>query len=67
VRFDEAERWLTVTRGPLIVACNLGGAAQRVPMAIGHNAQILFASEQDIRLVEDQVKLPPDSVALIGR
>jgi len=67
VSFDETARWLVVTRGSVIIACNLGGAAQRVPAAIGRNAQILLASEQDVRLVEDQVELPPDSVALIGR
>jgi maltooligosyltrehalose trehalohydrolase len=66
VRFDETTRWLVVTRGSVIVACNLGGDAQRVPAAIGRDAQILLASEQDVRLVEDQVELPRDSVALIG-
>jgi maltooligosyltrehalose trehalohydrolase len=66
VRFDETTRWLVVTRGSVIVACNLADAAQRVPAAIGRDAQILLASEQDVRLVEDQVELPRDSVALIG-
>jgi maltooligosyltrehalose trehalohydrolase len=66
VRFDETARWLVMRRGPVAVGCNLGGAAQRVPGGIGRDAQILLASEKQIRLVDDCLDLPPNAVAVIG-
>ncbi len=64
--FDEEARWLVMTRGTAAVACNLAGGAQRVPLAIGRNAQILVASDQEVRVLDDKVELPPESVAIFS-
>jgi maltooligosyltrehalose trehalohydrolase len=66
VSFDEEARWLVMTRGTAAVACNLAGGAQRVPLAIGRDAQILVASDREIRVADDKVELPPESVAIFS-
>jgi hypothetical protein len=66
VSFDEEARWLVLTRGTAAVACNLAGGAQRVPLAIGRDAQILVASDREVRVVEDKADLPPESVAIFS-
>jgi maltooligosyltrehalose trehalohydrolase len=66
VSFDESARWLVMRRGSVAVACNLAGAAQRVPCAIGGAAQILLTSDNNVRLVADGIELPPEAVAVIG-
>ena len=66
VSFDEDARWLVMKRGTAAVACNLAGGAQRVPLAIGRDAQILVASDREVRVVEDKAELPPESVAIFS-
>jgi maltooligosyltrehalose trehalohydrolase len=66
VSFDEEARWLVLTRGTAAVACNFAGGAQRVPLAIGRDAQILVASDREVRVVEDKAELPPESVAIFS-
>ena len=66
VSFDAEARWLVMTRGTAAVACNLAGGAQRVPLAIGRDAQILVASDREVRVVEDKAELPPESVAIFS-
>jgi maltooligosyltrehalose trehalohydrolase len=66
VRFDERARWLVMKRGEMAVACNLGGAAQRVDSDLGGEPHILVASEKQVRLLDNRLELPPDSVAVIG-
>ena len=66
VSFDAEARWLVMTRGTAAVACNLAGGVQRVPLAIGRDAQILVASDREVRVVEDKAELPPESVAIFS-
>ncbi|MPZ76896.1 MAG: malto-oligosyltrehalose trehalohydrolase [Deltaproteobacteria bacterium] len=67
VSFDDKARWLVVTRGPVAVACNLADSAQGVHAGIRANAQILLASDKEIRVMDDRVELPPDTVAVLGK
>jgi maltooligosyltrehalose trehalohydrolase len=64
VRFDEEAQWLVLERGNLRVACNLGQAP--VNVAVGDAAQILLASDDSIALSGANIKLGPDSVALLS-
>ena len=66
VRFDEAARWLTVERGPIIVACNLATGAQRVPIGREQSNQVLLTSDPMIELNASGAALPPDSVVVLG-
>jgi maltooligosyltrehalose trehalohydrolase len=63
--FDENAKWFVVRRGPVVVACNLSDIAQRVPAGLGHGSKFLLASQDDVRLADDGVALPPDSVAIL--
>ncbi len=64
VRFDEQAQWLMLERGSLRIACNLGQAA--VDMEVGNGAQLLLASDDSIALSGANIKLGPDSVALVS-
>ncbi len=63
VRFDEQAQWLVLERGALRIACNLGQAP--VEVEIGSGAQMLLASDESISLSGTNIKLGPDSVAVL--
>ncbi len=64
VRFDEEAQWLVLERGNLRVACNLG--QRPVDVEVGDGAQILLASDDSITLSGSNLKLGPDSVAVMS-
>ena len=64
VRFNEDAQWLVLERGNLRVACNLGQAP--VEVEVGDGSQILLASDDSIALSGANVKLGPDSVAVVS-
>jgi maltooligosyltrehalose trehalohydrolase len=63
VRFDEDAQWLVLERGALRIACNLG--REPVEVEIGSGGQLLLASDESISLSETNLKLGPDSVAVL--
>ena len=63
VNFDETAKWFVVRRGPVVVACNLNQVTQRV--GIEPASQLLLASDDKVRLSQDVIELPPDSVAIL--
>ena len=63
--FDESAKWFVVRRGPVVVACNLSDIAQRVPVGLDPDAEVLLASESNVQFTHDAVVLPPDSVAIL--
>jgi len=64
VRFDEEAQWLVLERGNLRIACNLGQAP--VNVEVGNGAQVLLASDDSIALSTANIKLGPDSVAVLS-
>jgi maltooligosyltrehalose trehalohydrolase len=64
VRFDEEAQWLVLERGNLRVACNLG--QEPVNVEVGNGAQVLLASDDSIALSSANIKLGPDSVAVLS-
>jgi maltooligosyltrehalose trehalohydrolase len=64
VLFDEEAQWLVLERGNLRVACNLGKAP--VELEMGDSSQILLASDASIALNGPNIKLGPDSVAVMS-
>lgn len=64
VRFDEQERWLAVSRGPVSVVCNLGKEARRLQT---ERAAILLRSDRRVTVADGRLELPNDSVAVLGR
>lgn len=65
VSFDETAKWFVVKRSPVVVACNLNQATQEVPAGIEPASRLLLASEDKVRLSQDAIELPPDSVAIL--
>jgi len=64
--YDEDARWLLVSRGPLRIAANLGGAPVRLPLAVGALApNLLAASNPDIKVTLDAISLPAASFAVV--
>ena len=63
VRFDEDKRWLTMRRGQVWLALNLGSETQTVPNP--DRAPLHIASDEAVLAVDDRVILPPDSVAIL--
>ena len=61
---DEEAGWLTVRRGPVMVAANLGTApwTWRAPPS----AELLAASDPRVKPAGPGVVLPPDTVAIMG-
>jgi len=56
--------WLVIRRGPVVVAANLGADTWTYPA--GRPACLLAASEGSVRLADDGLVLPPDTVAILG-
>ena len=63
VRYDEAQRWLIVERGPMTLAASLADRVQT--LAIEGGARMRLASEDGVRLADGRISLPPDSVAIL--
>jgi maltooligosyltrehalose trehalohydrolase len=64
VRFDEAQRWLVLTRGPIDVAINLGDVPARVAVGDG---DVVLSSAPTGQRSEGELILPGWSVAVVRR
>lgn len=63
-RYDEAEQWLVMERGPIIVACNLDHKPRTIHLPAGSH-RLVLASAELLWLGNGAVALPQDSVAII--
>jgi maltooligosyltrehalose trehalohydrolase len=64
VTFSEENGWLCMSRGSIVVACNLAEAVQ--PQPIPHNAVLLLTSRQGTSREAESILLPADSVAIFS-
>ncbi|HZF00293.1 MAG TPA: malto-oligosyltrehalose trehalohydrolase [Methylomirabilota bacterium] len=64
-RFDELNRWLTISRGSICIVCNINSHSQHVPLPAGKH-RLLLASEPQIKMAEGHANLPPESVAIFA-
>jgi len=60
--FDEAQRWLRVSRGAFELACNFGGQPVRLPC---ERELLRIATHRQVRLREGYLELAPLSGALV--
>ena len=65
VAFDEHARWMSVSRGRVMVVCNLAPVAQSVPLTCSGTPTIAIASDAAVTVGPAAVGLPPDSVAVL--
>jgi maltooligosyltrehalose trehalohydrolase len=64
VAFDEEKQLLRYRRGEIAVLCNLGAQSARFPAPPPCSLQM--ASRAAIRIEDDAIDLPPDSVAVLS-
>ena len=64
VSFDEESRWLVMTRGEVVVMCNLG----ETTLGLNRPKQfpLLLGSQSGIEVVGETVVLPPKSLAVLS-
>jgi maltooligosyltrehalose trehalohydrolase len=68
VELDEAERWLTMERGGILVAANLGDEVRALRLPLGEGpagARLDLASADGVRLADGRIKLPPWSAGVV--
>jgi maltooligosyltrehalose trehalohydrolase len=65
VAIDESNGRLSILRGALLVACNLGEAAARFDLE-GHH-RLLLASDPDVCCQRGAIQLPAESIAVLER
>jgi maltooligosyltrehalose trehalohydrolase len=65
VRCDARRSWLTMERGGVIVAANLGPDPVRVPLEPAAGPVVALASDDDVRVADGGVELPSWSVAVL--
>jgi maltooligosyltrehalose trehalohydrolase len=63
VSFDEKQKWLWMTRGPIEVVFNAGTSEIRLPAGNGYEA--VLASVPEVACEADYLRLPAGSVAVL--
>ncbi len=65
VLFDETERWLIMTRGPVLVACNFAETPVTISCADAKDKKMVLSSADDIVVKETTLMLPAQGVAIL--
>jgi maltooligosyltrehalose trehalohydrolase len=63
VLYDEEERWLVTKRGTIWIACNLG--EEDLTIQLPSETQLLLSSEKTVKLMNDELTVPRDTVGII--
>ncbi len=63
VTFSEEQKWLCMTRGSIVVACNLDSIPRSIQT--GLDAKLVLASRSNIAVERGSIILPADSVAVL--
>lgn len=66
VRYDETACWLRITRGSVVVACNLADAPQRLPCPELAGKEIVLRSQEEILAEDGVILLPGHTVVILG-
>jgi maltooligosyltrehalose trehalohydrolase len=65
VLFDETERWLTMARGPVLVACNFAETPRIISCAAAKEKRMVLSSADDILVEDTTLMLPAQAVAIL--
>lgn len=63
VTFSEQERWFSMRRGSVLVACNIASSDRMLPIATEFD--LVLASNPGVLLEDRGIRLPPDSVGIL--
>jgi maltooligosyltrehalose trehalohydrolase len=64
--FDAEKEWLSVERGPVRIACNFSNKSITLPCTSEDKCSILLASRSTCQLKGTNIRLPKESVAILG-
>jgi maltooligosyltrehalose trehalohydrolase len=64
LHFDEGARWLTMSRGSILVVINFAERAQRVPLNEHATPNLLLASEPAVRFHSESAEMPAETVVI---
>jgi len=65
VNFSETNRWLTMRRGSVLVACNFAEKRQMIPCPELQKREVLLSSEEIVVGKKNQIQLPGHSTAIL--
>jgi maltooligosyltrehalose trehalohydrolase len=65
VFFNEAERWLTMARGPVLVACNFAETPRTIPCTDAKDKKMVLSSADDIVVEDTTLRIPAQGVAIL--
>ncbi len=65
VLFDETERWLIMTRGPVLVACNFAETHRTIPCTDAKDKKMVLSSADDIVVEDTTLMLPAQAVVIL--
>ncbi len=65
VCYDEEAQWITIQRGSVTVACNLGDKPQIIALGEAADGVILIASDDQVELGSGRIRLRAESVAIL--
>ncbi len=63
--YSEEERWLRFDRGSVAVFCNLSKGAQS--FTLSQNSRVLLASHDSVETIGGELRLPPETVAVLQK
>jgi maltooligosyltrehalose trehalohydrolase len=67
VRLDEADRWLVMKRGTVLVACNFSDEPRRIPCPESAGGEFVLSSKEGAAMDGGALMLPAESVAVLCR
>jgi maltooligosyltrehalose trehalohydrolase len=65
VSYDEIQKWLIMTRGSVVVACNFSQVPQSVSWADVKDKKMVLCSKKGLLAKEDTLLLPEETVAIL--
>ncbi|HKL82005.1 MAG TPA: DUF3459 domain-containing protein, partial [Desulfobacter sp.] len=65
VLFNETERWLTMARGPVLVACNFAETPQTISCAAAKDKKMILSSADGFVVEDTTLMLPAQAVAIM--
>ena len=65
VLFNETERWLTMVRGPVLVACNFAETPQTISCAAAKDKKMVLSSADGFVVEDTFLMLPAQAVAIL--
>jgi maltooligosyltrehalose trehalohydrolase len=63
VTYNEEQRWLWVSRGSIVIACNIASKSRLLPLKRG--ARLILASRTGVLVEDGSIALPPDAAAVL--